>query len=251
MFIDEVIAASRLRSASLPAEWSLVPRPRARSLHRAIRACAGRPAIIAEIKPASPTDGRLRQIDNLDALAVELAGAGACALSVLTEPVFFGGSPDSLGRVHRAVQIPVLRKDFIVDERQLAETRACDGDAVLLIARVLGDRLGGFVDAAWELGLEPLVEVQTEREAELALATDTALIGINNRDLGTLRVDLSTTARIAPRLREADAVVVSMSGIISPADLRRLAPDCEAVLVGSSLMRAPSPGRALEELVAA
>jgi indole-3-glycerol phosphate synthase len=251
VFLDEVIATSRMRCAAFPAERSLEMCPPTRSLHKAIRACAGRRAIIAEIKPASPTNGRFRHIDDLGTMAGELAGAGACALSVLTEPVFFGGSPDSLGRVRETVEIPILRKDFIVDERQLTETRALGGDAVLLIARVLGDRLSTFVDLAWGLGLEPLVEVQTEREAELALATDTALIGINNRDLGSLRIDLSTTARIAPRLREADATVVSMSGVISAADIHRLAPDCDAFLIGSFLMRAPSPGRALEELVAA
>jgi indole-3-glycerol phosphate synthase len=212
--------------------------------------CSGR-AIIAEIKPVSPARGRLRRVDDPGAMAIELAMAGACALSVVTEPVFFGGRPESIGLVRGAVGIPVLRKDFIVDERQLAETRALGGDAVLLIARVLGDRIGGFVDLALDAGLEPVVEVQTEHEAELALETATALIGVNNRDLGTLRVDLSTTARIAPRLREAGATVISMSGVVSTADLRILAPDCDAFLIGSSLMQARSPGRALEVLASA
>lgn len=253
MFLDDVTASARLRASALPprAEGSLEACPPARSLQSAIRDCSDRRAIIAEIKPVSPAHGRLRQVDDPGAMAIELAGAGACAISVLTEPVYFGGRPESIGLVRAAVEVPVLRKDFIVDERQLGETRALGGDAVLLIARVLGDRLGGFVNLARDVGLEPLVEVQTEHEAELALATDTALIGVNNRDLGTLRVDLSTTARIAPRLREAGATVISMSGVISASDLRRLVPDCDAFLIGSSLMRAPSPGRALEGLASA
>lgn len=215
MFLDDVIATTRMRCASLPTERPFQASSPVRSLRDAIEAHPPGHAIIAEIKPASPTNGRFRQIADIGALAAELAGAGACALSVLTEPVFFGGSPENLGRVRAATAVPVLRKDFIIDERQLAETRVLDGDAVLLIARLLGGRLGTYVDLAHEVGLEPLVEVQSEREAELALATDAALIGVNNRDLGTLRVDLSTTARLAPRIREAGVTVVSMSGIAS------------------------------------
>ena len=222
--------------------------PPVRSLEKAIRTCPSPHAVIAEIKPASPTLGRIRDVRDHGALARELAGAGACSLSVLTEPAFFGGAPDRLNEVRTQVDIPVLRKDFIVDERQLAETRALGGDAVLLIARILGDRLGGFVDRSLALGLEPLVEVRTEREIVQALATDAVLIGVNNRDLETLRVDLATTARLGPRLRAEDRTVVSMSGVSSLADLCRLAPDCDAVLIGTALMRSESPARALREL---
>ena len=119
------------------------------------------------------------------------------------------------------------------------------------MAKVLGDRLAAFVDLARETGLEPLVEVQTEGEVELALGTDARLVGINNRDLTTLRIDLATTPRLSPPLRDDGRTVISMSGISSPADLRRLAPDCDAFLIGSALMWAPSPRRALEALRAA
>ena len=248
MFLDDVIRSARLRCATLPVDPCLESCSPVRSLEAAVRACTDRHAIIAEIKPASPAHGRIREVEDHGALARELAGAGACALSVLTEPAFFGGAPDRLVQVRPAVGVPLLRKDFIVDERQLAETRLLGGDAVLLIARVLGDRLGEFVGLASDLGLEPLVEVQTGREAELALATDAVMIGVNNRDLGTLRIDLSTTAQLGPRLRAEGRTVIAMSGVTSPADLRRLAPDCDAFLIGSALMWSASPARALEVL---
>lgn len=251
MFLDDVIRAARARSATLPRDPDIPTASPVRSLRAAIQTCPGPHAVIAEIKPASPTYGRIRDVLDHGALACELAGAGACALSVLTEPAFFGGAPDHLGRVRAQIDLPVLRKDIIVDERQLAETRALGGDAVLLIARVLGDRLGGFVDRSLALGLEPLVEVQTEREAVKALATDTRLVGVNNRDLETLRVDLATTARLGPRLRAEGRTVISMSGVSSSADLHRLAPDCDAVLIGTALMRSPFPARTLQELCSA
>jgi indole-3-glycerol phosphate synthase len=181
-------------------------------------------------------------------LARELVAGGAGALSVLTEPRYFGGAPDRLAMLRSAVDTPLLRKEFIIDERQLPETRVLGGDAVLLMAKVLGDRLAAFVDLVRETGLEPLVEVQTGAEVELALGTEARLVGINNRDLTTLRIDLSTTPRLSPTLRDDGRTVVSMSGISSPADIRRLAPDCDAFLIGSALMWAPSPRRALEGL---
>jgi indole-3-glycerol phosphate synthase len=219
-----------------------------RSLQSAIRKCHRKNAIIAELKPASPTHGRIRTIDDPADLASQFVGAGACSLSVLTEPAFFGGSPERLRDVRRAVDIPLLRKDFIIDERQVLETRALGADVILLMARILGDRLGLFVDSALAVGLEPLVEVQTEGEVEMALATNTALVGINNRDLATLKIDLGTTARLSPRLREAGLTVISMSGVASLADLRRLAPDCDALLIGSALMWSATPARTLEVL---
>lgn len=248
MFLDDVIRAARLRSATLPNDTDLAGADPVRSLEAAIRNCPGPTAVIAEIKPASPTQGRIRDVLDHGSLARELTGAGACALSLVTEPRFFGGAPDRVGEVRAEVSVPVLRKDFIVDERQLAETRALGADAVLLIVRVLGDRIGEFVERSHALGLEPLVEVRTEREVEQALGTDAALIGVNNRDLETLRIELATTSRLGPRLQKEGRTVVSMSGVTSPADLRRLAPDCDAVLIGTALMRSPSPAGALREL---
>ncbi len=251
MFLDKVIASTRVRCASLPDDFPVDDAPPVRSLAGALRACPGPRAIIAEIKPVSPTHGRLRIVPDHADLARELVLGGAAALSVLTEPLYFGGSPDRLARVRAAVEIPLLRKEFIIDERQLPETRALGADAVLLMAKVLGKRLAAFVDLARETGLEPLVEVQTEAEVELALGTDARLIGINNRDLSTLRIDLATTSRLSPLLRHDGRTVVSMSGVSSPADLRRLAPDCDAFLIGSALMWAPSSRAALEALRAA
>ncbi|HQJ87109.1 MAG TPA: indole-3-glycerol-phosphate synthase [Methanoregulaceae archaeon] len=251
MFLDDVIRAARARSATLSDHPGPGAAPPVRSLGDAIRAAPTPPAVIAEIKPASPTHGRIRDVPDHGALARELAAAGACALSVLTEPAFFGGAPDRIREVRAEVGVPILRKDFIVDERQLAETRTLGGDAVLLIARVLGERLGEFVERSLDLGLEPVVEVRTVRESDQALTTDASLIGVNNRDLETLKVDLSTTARLGPRLRAEGRTVISMSGVSSRADLVRLAPHCDAVLIGTTLMRAESPARTLRELCSA
>ncbi len=126
-------------------------------------------------------------------MAGVLEQGGCIALSVLTEPYFFGGTCKDIARVKSAVSLPVLRKDFIIDERQIPESRALGADAVLLIAAVLKDRLPGFVDLVLDYGLEPLVEVRTGAEAEVALSTEATLIGINNRDLTTLGIDRSTT----------------------------------------------------------
>ncbi|MEN6518997.1 MAG: indole-3-glycerol-phosphate synthase [Methanospirillum sp.] len=248
MFLDEVIASTRARCATLPVDFPVDDAPPVRSLANAIMSCPDGRAIIAEIKPVSPAHGRLRTVPDHAGLARELVAGGAAALSVLTEPLYFGGASDRLAQLRSAIEVPLLRKEFIIDERQLPETRALGGDAVLLMAKVLGDRLVAFVDLAREIGLEPLVEVQMEAEVELALGTDARLVGINNRDLTTLRVDLGTTSRLSPSLRDDGRTVVSMSGISSAADLLRLAPHCDAFLIGSALMWAPSPRTALEAL---
>ena len=159
------------------------------------------------------------------------------------------GSAENLVRARAAVSIPVLRKDFIIDERQVSETRAMGADAVLLIARILGDDLSRFVDAAHEVGLDALVEVRNRDEVEAALATEADLIGINNRDLGTFRVDLSTTRRLADLVRDEGRLVVSESGILWPYDVRSLCDCCDAFLVGSAIMNARDPKRRLEGFV--
>ncbi|CVK33152.1 indole-3-glycerol phosphate synthase TrpC [Methanoculleus bourgensis] len=143
----------------------------------------------------------------------------------------------------------MLRKDFIVDERQVAETRAMGADAILLIARVLGDDLPRFVEAAHEAGLDALVEVRNRDEVEVALATGADLVGINNRDLGTLKVDLSTTRRLAGFIRDEGRLVVSESGILWPYDVRSLRDCCDAFLVGSAIMNARDRRRRLEGFV--
>jgi indole-3-glycerol phosphate synthase len=134
-------------------------------------------------------------------MAGVLRDGGCIALSVLTEPYFFGGTCKDIARVKSAVSLPVLRKDFIIDERQIAESRALGADAVLLISAILKKRLPYFVDMVLDYGLEPLVEVRSAAEAELALSTKADLIGINNRDLSTLGIDRSTTKNLSGRVR--------------------------------------------------
>jgi indole-3-glycerol phosphate synthase len=184
-------------------------------------------------------------------MAGVLEQGGCTALSVLTEPYFFGGTVQDIGRVKKVVNLPVLRKDFIIDERQIAESRALGADAVLLIAAVLKKNLAGFVDHAIEYGLEPLVEVHTAEEAEEALATKTTLIGINNRNFSTLSIDRSTTRLISEQIRGDGRLIVSESGMQSADDIREMKQYCDAFLIGSSIMSHDHPRKKLEEFVCA
>jgi indole-3-glycerol phosphate synthase len=171
MILDEIVRRTRDRVASLP-ETPAGVSPRATlSLAEAIARAPPRNAVIAELKLSSPTLGNLRSVEDLEWLAGEAVRAGSTALSVLTEPHFFGGSTRHLERVRRIADVPILRKDFIIDPRQLHETRALVADAVLLIAGLLGERLGEFVKQAEHLSLVPLVEVHSEEEVDLAIAS--------------------------------------------------------------------------------
>jgi indole-3-glycerol phosphate synthase len=194
-----------------------------------------RPALIAEVKKASPSKGIIREDFDPVALAQAYERGGAACLSVLTDARFFMGSLDNLTRAREAVSLPVLRKDFVIDEYQLHEARSAGADAVLLIVAALPE-LGPFLDAASALGMDALVEVHDEAEMDRALAAGGALIGINNRHLATFETDLAVTERLAPRA--AGAFLVSESGIFTPDDVRRVvAAGAGAVLVGESLMR--------------
>jgi indole-3-glycerol phosphate synthase len=173
------------------------------------------------------------------------------ALSVLTEPYFFGGTAQDIARVKSAVSIPVLRKDFIINEQQIAESRALGSDAVLLIAAVLKERLPVFVDLALDYGLEPLVEVHDATDVKTALATRAELIGINNRNLATLTIDRSTTRLLSESIRSAGRTIVSESGMRSADDIREMKPYCDAFLIGSSIMTHERPEKKLEEFVCA
>lgn len=205
----------------------------------------GKVPVIAEVKPASP--GRAFR-DILPATAAELAWemeeAGAVAVSVLTEPLVFRGSLENLDAVRNTVCLPVLRKDFIIDRKQLDEVQS---DLVLLIAGILGGELGVFVELALEKGFEPLVEVHNRKELDLALKTGARVIGINNRDLETLKIDLGTTEELAPIIRECDLdhgtrhLIISESGMNSVLDVRRvIQAGADAVLIGSALMESNS-----------
>jgi indole-3-glycerol phosphate synthase len=253
MILDEVLRATAGRVAGLPGaeEYILPPQKRCYSLSSSIHRKQQGNRIIAEIKFASPSRGSLRPAENPVAIARNFAAAGAAALSILTEPVFFHGDTAFIPAIRPHVEIPLLRKDFIIDERQIAESRALGADAVLLIAGVLGNRLGEMVDLALAYGLEPLVEVHCAREVKRVLSTNARLAGINNRDLRTMRTDLSTTMRLAPSLHQAGLTVVSESGVIWPCDIRTLRPFADAFLIGTAIMGSPDPVHRLGGFVSA
>jgi indole-3-glycerol phosphate synthase len=206
------------------------------------------PAIIAEVKRASPSAGRIAETDPADrARAYE--GAGAAAVSVLTEPRHFDGSLADLRAVHLATSIPVLRKDFLVHPAQLMEARAEGADAVLLIAAALTEpELTALVATADDLGLGVLVEAHTDRDLEAALATDAKVVGVNARDLETLEVDLERALSLVAGV-PSDRIAVVESGIAAREHVdRAVAAGARAVLVGEALMRATDPGAKLREL---
>lgn len=250
MILDQILEATKRRIDHLADSSQLQTPYQARSLSGAIGAAGvTRNAIIAELKYASPLEGSIPiHRDPLD-LARDFIDGGCTALSVLTEPFFFGGSSTMLRQVRAFSQLPILRKDFIIDERQVYETRALGADAILLIATILKERLSHFVDLSLEIGLEPLVEVHSFADVEYALKTRASLIGINNRDLETMEVNLETTRLLSPIISKRKSALVSMSGIRTPADLRYLHGFCDAFLIGSALMKSEKVRNTVEEFV--
>jgi indole-3-glycerol phosphate synthase len=208
--------------------------------------------IIAELKRRSPSGGSLRPDLDVASVARGYMEAGAAAVSVLTDGHDFGGSPADLEAVRAAVTIPVLRKDFTIDPVQVAEARVLGADWVLLIVAVLqGVALDECLEAARRAGAQALVEVHEEIEVERALAAGATCVGVNNRDLRTLRTDLGTFVRLR-RLIPADVVCVAESGVRGPDDVRRLVGEgADAVLTGEALMRHADPAALCGELVAA
>jgi len=191
----------------------------------------GRVPVIAEIKPTSPTTAGERREDPVT-LAREMVAGGAAALSVLTEPEHFGGTPDDLRRVREAVDVPVLRKDFLLCEEQLD---AVEADLVLLIVRFVDD-LEGMLAAARERGFQVLVEVHTREELETALEAGARIVGVNNRDLARLEVDLETFERVAPAT-PGSVTLIAESGIEREEDVRRMRrAGADGLLVGSAIM---------------
>jgi len=215
------------------------------------RIAGGGAAVIAEIKKASPSKGVLREQFVPTEIAASYARHGAACLSVLTDERFFQGSAAYLQQARAACELPVLRKDFIVDEYQLAQSRAMGADCVLLIVACLADsQMAELETAANELGLAVLVEVHDGSELERALRLRTPLLGINNRDLRTFEVSLQTTLDLLPRV-PPDRLVITESGILSAADVRHMrAAGVHAFLVGEAFMRAADPGLALAQLFA-
>jgi len=206
-------------------------------------------ALIAELKKASPSAGILRREYHPVEIAKGYETAGAAALSVLTEEHYFQGSLDHLTAARGAVSIPVLRKDFIIDEYQVYESAAAGADAVLLIARILGrEQLARLVELCYTLRLSPLVEIYGEDDIDKAKASGTRIFGINNRDLRSGEVSIDRTISLKGSL-PAGRLIVSESGIKSAGDLKRLARDgVRAALIGESLLRHADPGRALANL---
>ena len=205
MILDEIITRTKKRVERLPETFPEPDGSCHASLETAIRSAEQKNPVIAEIKCASPSGGIIRRNVDMGMMAGVLADGGCVGISVLTEPYFFGGAGADIARVKKVVRVPVLRKDFVIDLHQIHETKALGADAVLLIAAVLKGRLPEFVEAVYSAGLEPLVEVHTAAEIDCALATQTQLIGINNRDLSTMTIDRSTTRKLSEKVREQPA----------------------------------------------
>ena len=225
----------------------VAPRP---GVFRTALSRTDRVNIIAECKRRSPSRGVLRAEYDAVAIARGYGAAGAAAISVLTEPTFFDGSLDDLVRVRAAVDIPLLRKDFVVSEYQLLEARAAGADAVLLIVGALRpEELTRLLARAGELGLDALVEVHNHEELAAALDAGAAVIGVNNRNLRTLAVDLDVSGELIARMPKG-VTAVSESGIKSPADIERfIGLGYHAFLIGERFMATDDPGGALRRLL--
>ncbi len=281
--LDKIVEQKKLEVAKLPARLiaagdlrdALLERGERRdflaALHHGSRITdqASRIALIAEVKKASPSAGVICPNFDPVRIAKEYEAAGASCLSVLTDEKFFQGSLDYLRQIRAAVKLPLLRKDFIIDERQILEAIEWGADAILLIVAILSDeQLGKFHSLATEAGLAALVEVHDEAELERALKISPALIGVNNRNLKTFKVDLATTERLAAKISGtgilpvcppnethrqdacATTLLVAESGIHTRADVERLKQcGAKAILVGESLMKHGDIGTKVRELI--
>jgi indole-3-glycerol phosphate synthase len=237
------------RKAAVPF-LKIADKARADLSRRDIRNFLGEgPGIIAEIKRASPSRGWIRKDLDAAGIARSYVSGGACAVSVLTENRFFGGTLRDLSEARAACgDLPVLRKDFVLDEYMLAESRAHGADLVLLIVAVLGEKTPEMIRMATEYGMEALVEVHDEEEMEIAAGSGATIVGINNRDLTSLRVDLNTAARLLPQAPPGTVKVVE-SGISSPTDVMRFHDiGADAFLVGEAIVRSPDAAEAIRKL---
>lgn len=248
---SEEVAERRLRRplSELKARASDAPTTRGFEASLRTRVRAGKPAVIAEVKKASPSKGVIRAHFDPVAIAQSYASGGAACLSVLTDEDFFQGHDRYLDQARRACVLPVLRKDFTIDEYQVYEARDLGADCILLIVAALPDaRLGDLAALAAEIGIDVLVEVHDGEELERALGTRAGLIGVNNRNLRTFETRLETTLELRERV-PADRLLVTESGIATRADVARMrAAGVHAFLVGEAFMRAADPGAELEKL---
>nr|VFK81229.1 MAG: indole-3-glycerol phosphate synthase [Candidatus Kentron sp. SD] len=236
-----------LRALAQRIENTPLPRPFLGAIEDALS--RGKPAVIAEIKRASPSKGVLRDPFNPAAIAREYEQGGATALSVLTDRDFFQGDDDHLVEAKSTCSLPILRKDFIIDAYQVYEARALGADCILLIVSALGDALlNELAGLAIHLDMDVLTEVHSEEELHRALALNTPLIGINNRNLHTFETSLETTLTLSNAIPE-NRIIVTESGIHSREDVRRMIDNgVHTFLVGEAFMTAPDPGARLTEL---
>ncbi|MFZ5781642.1 MAG: indole-3-glycerol phosphate synthase TrpC [Pseudomonadota bacterium] len=246
--VEACKARRPLAAVEAAARAADAPRGFARALRSAI--AAGRYGLIAEIKKASPSKGLIRPDFDPPSLARAYERGGASCLSVLTDEPYFQGRDEYLVQARAATVLPVLRKDFMIDPYQIVEARALGADCVLLIMACLDDALAAELAAlAHRWGMDVLVEVHDAAELDRALGIDGDLVGINNRNLKTLAVDLATTEQLAPRVPQ-DRVLVAESGLGSPADLARMARvGAAAFLIGESFMRKPDVEAAVREIL--
>jgi indole-3-glycerol phosphate synthase len=256
MILDEILdetkrtvgyCRSRFPLADLERQASVTPAPR--SLGKALRSVQG-VACIAEFKRRSPSKGFIQRDADVSLVLPVYEAAGAAAASVLTDTPFFGGSLDDLRRARAVSQLPLLRKDFIIDPYQVAEARAAGADAVLLIVAALRDQdLRELLAEVHRFGMEALVETHDRAEVERAVAAGARIVGVNHRDLRTFEMDMDLAVDMRP-LIPADRLVVAESGIRNADDVARLrAAGIDAILVGETLMSAPDPAAALRKLV--
>ncbi len=251
---DEISAAKKyqgLASLRRDVESDREARSQLRDFEVSLREkiAVGKAGVIAEIKKASPSKGVLREDFRPADIAKSYADHGAACLSVLTDVHFFQGSPDYLQQARAACTIPVLRKDFIIDPYQIYQARHWGADCVLLIVAALDHGLMRELEAcAHELGMDVLVEVHDAEELDAALKLNTAMLGINNRNLRTFETTLDTTLELLPRIRP-DKIVITESGILGVEDVQRMRDaHVHAFLVGEAFMRAPEPGVELARL---
>ena len=258
-FLDEVVTRTRQRVDAQKRQAPLAQlrkcfenhepiRPFSKALHKAHAV-----SLIAELKQASPSAGVIRKESDIPGRIRGYTKGGASALSILTEEYYFHGSPQLLELARRETKLPLLRKDFIIDPYQIEESRSMGADAVLLIATLLqGAQLKEFIGLARATRLEALVEVHDEKDLEQALHAGATVIGVNNRNLRTLRVDLSTAQKLVPLIPKHGITIIVESGIKDPSELSRFQQwGVQAVLIGETLMRNPDPEAAVRSFVQA
>ncbi|WOF16436.1 indole-3-glycerol-phosphate synthase [Methanoplanus sp. FWC-SCC4] len=253
MIIDDIINEAGIRASALKESGGKERENdsgyKPVSLKSAIKKCSDKNAVIAEIKYRSPAEGNLKTTLAPGSIAKVYESGGCTAISVLTESTYFGGNLENINLARISTRLPILRKDFIVDEAQIIETGKTPADALLLIAGVVKENLKDYIALSESLSLEALVEVHTVKEAEEAIKSGAELIGINNRDLKTMKTDISKTAEISCLIQDAGVLKVSESGIKTPEDVIKLKKHCDAFLIGTSLMNSDSLKSTLEGFV--